>query len=146
MILFNLPNVENDKCKRYMSFYISLINKYKNIDSNSLAGKYTEEHHILPRCMGGSDEPDNLIKLPLKAHITAHYLLANIYPENYKLGATLVIFSGNRVKDIQKEFSVRSALKLREAWHEALNSEECRKHRSEIQMGGEKLKLWDKNY
>lgn len=40
---------------------------------------YYERHHILPRCLGGSDEEDNLIYLTPEEHYTAHLLLAKIY-------------------------------------------------------------------
>lgn len=42
-------------------------------------GEYTEKHHILPRSLGGDDEPDNLIRLTAGDHFFAHVLLAKIY-------------------------------------------------------------------
>lgn len=44
-----------------------------------------EIHHIIPKCQGGSNSKDNLIKLTLFEHIKAHYLLALAYPEEEKL-------------------------------------------------------------
>lgn len=46
---------------------------------------YTESHHIIPRCMGGSDEKTNLVNLTPEEHYVAHQLLIKIYPENRKL-------------------------------------------------------------
>lgn len=43
-----------------------------------LAG-YSERHHILPRCMGGGDEAENLIRLTPEDHYFAHLLLAYAY-------------------------------------------------------------------
>jgi hypothetical protein len=40
---------------------------------------YYEVHHIVPRAFGGSDEPENLIKLTASDHFFAHVLLAKIY-------------------------------------------------------------------
>lgn len=40
-----------------------------------------EMHHIIPRCMGGSDDDDNLVFLPYREHYIAHYILAKAYPE-----------------------------------------------------------------
>lgn len=37
---------------------------------------YTELHHILPRSMGGGDEPDNLIRMTPEDHYFAHLCLA----------------------------------------------------------------------
>lgn len=46
---------------------------------------YTEQHHIIPRCMGGGNESDNLVKLTAEEHYVAHQLLIKIYPNNHKL-------------------------------------------------------------
>lgn len=43
-------------------------------------GEYKERHHIIPKCMGGSDDEENLVDLLLREHIVAHKLLADIYP------------------------------------------------------------------
>lgn len=40
---------------------------------------YTERHHILPRSLGGGNEPENLIRLTPEDHFFAHLLLAKIY-------------------------------------------------------------------
>lgn len=37
---------------------------------------YSERHHIKPRSLGGTDEPDNLINLTAEDHYFAHLLLA----------------------------------------------------------------------
>ena len=36
------------------------------------AEKY-EIHHIVPRSLGGTDEPNNLVKLTLKEHLVVHH-------------------------------------------------------------------------
>ena len=46
---------------------------------------YTELHHIKPRCMGGSDEEDNIVALTAREHYLAHLLLIKIYPTNKSL-------------------------------------------------------------
>jgi hypothetical protein len=40
---------------------------------------YTERHHIVPRSLGGGNEPENLIDLTTEDHIFAHLLLAKIH-------------------------------------------------------------------
>ena len=42
---------------------------------------YTERHHIIPRCMGGSDDKSNLVDLTGREHFIVHKLLVEIYPE-----------------------------------------------------------------
>jgi hypothetical protein len=46
---------------------------------------YGEVHHIIPKCMGGDDSEDNLVKLTAKEHFIIHKLLVEIYPTNNKL-------------------------------------------------------------
>jgi hypothetical protein len=36
---------------------------------------YVERHHILPRSMGGSDDPVNIVALTYREHFLAHWLL-----------------------------------------------------------------------
>jgi len=57
---------------------------------------YTEKHHIVPRCMGGSNEANNLIRLTPEEHFLVHQLLVKIYPKNHKLAfAVDMMCAGN---------------------------------------------------
>ena len=40
---------------------------------------YAERHHILPRALGGNDDPNNLILLTVEDHFFAHLLLAKMH-------------------------------------------------------------------
>lgn len=63
---------------------------YKNFIQNILESRgrfccgnqYHERHHILPKCMGGSNEDSNLIDLYANEHYEAHKLLALENPTN----------------------------------------------------------------
>lgn len=46
---------------------------------------YVEKHHIIPRCLGGSNDKSNLVELTPEEHYLAHQLLIKIYPGNDKL-------------------------------------------------------------
>lgn len=48
-------------------------------------GEYKERHHIIPQCMAGTDDEDNLIDLYAKEHFIAHKLLVEENPDNYSL-------------------------------------------------------------
>lgn len=65
----------------YRRHYNLLIERANNrdIDSN------TETHHIIPRCMKGSDDKTNLVELTPEEHFLAHLLLMKIYPDNRSL-------------------------------------------------------------
>lgn len=39
----------------------------------------SDRHHVVPRCLGGTDEADNLIRLSYSDHLFAHVLLARIH-------------------------------------------------------------------
>lgn len=67
----------------YRKLYISIIEHRK---CNDLLG-YTEEHHIVPKCLGGGDEINNLVRLSPREHYICHYLLWKMYntKEKYKL-------------------------------------------------------------
>ena len=67
----------------YMFQYISLIEKHGSI-SKPLSG-YCERHHIIPKCMGGKNDYENLIYLSARCHLLAHWLLMKAYPENRSL-------------------------------------------------------------
>lgn len=49
---------------------------------------YVEKHHIKPRSIGGTDDPDNLVLLTPREHFICHWLLVKIYaetPHYYKM-------------------------------------------------------------
>jgi 5-methylcytosine-specific restriction endonuclease McrA len=47
--------------------------------------EYKERHHIIPKCLGGSNNKENLVNLTAKEHYICHKLLCKIYPDNNKL-------------------------------------------------------------
>lgn len=49
----------------------------REISKNS--GQYFENHHIIPKCLGGSNDADNLVLLTAREHLIAHLLLWKIY-------------------------------------------------------------------
>ena len=65
--LVNNMFIEN----KYSTWYYNIINKSKN---RLLIG-YKEKHHILPRCLGGKDNKDNLVELTAREHFIVHMLL-----------------------------------------------------------------------
>jgi hypothetical protein len=49
---------------------------------NRVIEGYTEKHHVIPRCMGGSDDEDNIVKLTPEEHYLAHQLLLKLHPSH----------------------------------------------------------------
>ena len=64
---------------------------------NGCGDEYHETHHIVPKCMGGSNDKENLIDLFAREHFEAHRLLALENPENEKL--TYAWWMMSHVKD-----------------------------------------------
>jgi hypothetical protein len=48
----------------YKNIYERLIQRGK---SRTLS-EYTERHHIVPRCMGGTDDAQNIVRLTAEEH------------------------------------------------------------------------------
>ena len=65
----------------YTKHYNALIERAKGRKLDC----YTEKHHIMPKCLGGSDENENLVELTAREHYIAHQLLVKMHPENYGL-------------------------------------------------------------
>lgn len=57
-------------------------NKLMIIAKNRVFTGYSESHHIIPRCLGGSDDPSNLVNLTAREHFVAHQLLAKMHPDS----------------------------------------------------------------
>lgn len=65
----------------YHAHYNRLISRAR---SRVLEG-YFEGHHVVPKCLGGSDTPDNIVYLTAEEHFVAHLLLVKMHPANGKL-------------------------------------------------------------
>jgi hypothetical protein len=65
----------------YLRIHDAIIDRARN---RTLQG-YTETHHVIPRCMGGSDDKTNLVELTAQEHFIVHKLLCEIYPDEVKL-------------------------------------------------------------
>jgi len=58
---------------KYTKWYFSICNKtYDGV---------IENHHIIPKCLGGTDEKENLVSLSPKAHFICHWLLTKMVGE-----------------------------------------------------------------
>ena len=76
----------------YKNHYDALINRAKG----RILDGYKECHHILPRCMGGTDDISNLVNLTPEEHYVAHQLLVKIYPTEYKLVFAVNVMTGKK--------------------------------------------------
>ena len=65
----------------YQRIHDAIIDKARN---RKLQG-YREQHHVIPRCLGGTDDKSNLVELTAREHFIVHKLLCEIYPNESKL-------------------------------------------------------------
>lgn len=76
----------------YRKIHDSIIEKAR---TRKLSG-YKEKHHIIPRCMGGSDDENNLVDLTPEEHFLIHVLLVKLYPENRDLIYAVNVMGSSR--------------------------------------------------
>lgn len=99
----------------YKKIYDNLI---EDAIRNPKIDDYKELHHNIPKCMGGSDRKDNLVKLTAKQHYLAHWLLYKIYKTSSLVHAW---HSMSRIGTGQEKRLINSKL-----------FEYCKKERSKI--------------
>lgn len=65
----------------YRRIHDAIIDRARN---RTLQG-YRERHHVIPRCLGGSNDKLNLVELTAREHFIVHKLLCEIYLNEPKL-------------------------------------------------------------
>lgn len=76
--------------------YTHIYNKLINKRLACTPVGYSEVHHIIPKCLGGTNNVNNLVRLTAREHYVAHKLLCRVYPHNKKLKIALWRFiTGN---------------------------------------------------
>jgi len=89
----------------YQKIHDAIINR---ANDRTLSG-YKEKHHILPRCLGGTDDKENLVYLTAREHFIVHKLLCKIYPNEDKLFfAYRMMAVMKNSKDNKREYYISS--------------------------------------
>lgn len=97
----------------YTKIYNQLIERAK---TRQLEG-YIEKHHIIPKCLGGSNDKENLVKLTAREHFLCHKLLTKIYPKNEKLWYALFLMSINKNKKVKYIISSKEYESIKTQWN-----------------------------
>ena len=109
-------NIYMFKSSKYTTWYYNIIFKAQQRISDSL---YKEKHHIIPKCLGGSNKKENLVSLTAREHFICHLLLPRmVEAEEHKkkmwyAAWCLISFKG-RNKERNFKFNSRSFEKIRE--------------------------------
>ncbi|WBF82770.1 homing endonuclease [Escherichia phage a20] len=125
----------------YIKCYDAIIQrgKLRGSDKSEL-NYYTESHHIIPSCIGGSDDPSNKVLLTAREHFIAHWLLSKIHPNSegliyaywafYNLGEDALgrnlKLTSRGYKDVREKFSEIHSNRMKDIWE----SQEYRDKRS----------------
>lgn len=70
--------------------------KFIELRSSIPKDGYVERHHVIPKCLGGNNDPDNLVILSAREHFIAHWMLTKVYPDSRKLKYALVCMSTHK--------------------------------------------------
>lgn len=106
----------------YQKTYTNIVNRGipRGLNKKELKGYY-EKHHVIPKCLGGTNDKTNLVLLTGREHFIAHRLLTKIYKDNKSLFFALYQMSIDKTKNrnlivssrtydsLRKQFSVNQS-------------------------------------
>lgn len=124
----------------YQKIYYQII---KRAQTRNLEG-YVENHHIIPRCMGGEDIVSNVVALTAREHFICHMLLCEIYPNENKLKHALFLMAmgKQKPKDIQYYISARTYERLK-VEHSAMLTGISQSIETRHKKSKSMVKVWD---
>jgi hypothetical protein len=90
----------------YNKIYNQIIKRAKN---RMLEG-YIEKHHIIPKCIGGTNDKTNIIALTAREHFLCHLLLCEMNPNEPKLKHALFLMSIGKQKHKNNHYKINNRL------------------------------------
>lgn len=61
---------------KYRTWYYAIVDRAQKRDE--VLNQYTETHHIIPQCLNGGHESENLVVLTFREHFLCHWLLTKM--------------------------------------------------------------------
>lgn len=86
--------------KKYKKIYDSLILRARQREKKE--NEYYEKHHVVPKCIGGSNDENNIVELTLREHFFAHRLLTYIYPNEKNIIFALWMITTMTLSSLKK--------------------------------------------
>ena len=123
----------------YSLIYNNLINTRKMLNRRKNKIEYFENHHIIPKCIGGSDDKENLVLLTAREHYIAHYLLTRIY----NINSLYFSFNMMHVKSTSQE---RNYINSRLYEANKIKLSKILSEQSSILFSGENNPMYGKNH
>ena len=94
---------------KYTKWYFNII---RNANPTT---RYVEKHHIIPRCIGGSNHRENIVSLTAREHFVCHLLLTKMTTGKVKQAMCWAVGKFAQVnKNQQRNFTSWEYQKIRE--------------------------------
>ena len=104
-----------------VKLYRELILHAKALNRSKKNG-YFENHHICPKCEGGTDDPTNLVCLTAREHFIAHKILWRLNPYNPKLRyAFMKMSEPHSLRVTSRMYELKQSKLKRREWSKRLN-------------------------
>ena len=112
---------------KYTRIYYTIIEKAKSRNVSD----YTENHHIIPKSLGGTNNKDNLVKLTAREHFVCHLLLTKMTigeSRNKMISAVFYLTGRGKAerKNIIKSSRLYEKLKIEHAQYVSNQKKGCR--------------------
>jgi hypothetical protein len=109
-------NIYMFKASKYTTWYYNII---FTAQQRFFIFEYTERHHIIPKCLGGSNKKNNLVSLTAREHFICHLLLTRMVESDVDkkkmwYAAWCLISLKGRSKERQFKFNSKSFASIRE--------------------------------
>lgn len=93
----------------YQKVYRQIVERAKAQNRSKKGNAYYESHHIVPKCMGGSNESTNKVLLTAREHYICHALLFRANPESRQLAHAFYLMCNFR-KTQKRDYQISSRL------------------------------------
>lgn len=127
---------------KYTNLYYSLINRAHNRKLDT----YKERHHVIPKSLGGTNDPSNLAELTAREHFICHRLLIKMTVgiHRTKMVRALSAFRAARSYQIRnltsKQYELIRTATAGQAWNKGIpHSAETRAKISEKAKGRQRI-------
>lgn len=139
MTKLTIDGYKNIVKNKYYYIYKRLIEK--RLIEKIQPEVYGEIHHILPKCLGGNDIKDNLVKLTAKEHYVVHHLLCKFiigFDKNRMILAfacmsnlimeytTSRYINSKTYETLKSELSLARSTLLKESWNNGSRNEQLK--------------------
>jgi hypothetical protein len=100
---------------KYSRWYFNIIQR-AHLDVNNRLSGYFEKHHIMPKCMGGDGESNNIVQLTPKEHFVCHHLLVYMTTgkDRCRMSYALLMFTRNNTKHNREKVTARAFQTIRQ--------------------------------